>query len=714
MEFLNPLFWAGAAAVAAPIIIHLLNRQRYKKVEWAAMRFIVEAVKRTHRRLKLEEILLLILRCLILLFLVFALARPYLSGSFLGIRTEGNFHAVIAIDATYSMEARIGNQKLIDRAKEMANQIAGTLKRGDKLSVVVMSHRPATLHADPTVRFEQATGEIADLAATHFSGTLDESLETIKSLVGKARPLKSHLFILTDNQSRFWNALQTFESKKVFHDLTNAMGVRTAVIDVGGPLPANLTLANFKIDSPIVIPGVPFRFVADVANYSQAPVSNAEVSLFVNGERVQTQPVSVDAGETTTVTFGHMFAQPGSHAATVQLEPDALATDNQRHLAVSVEESVKVLVVDPVPAARDAESETFFVRMALNPHFSENRQEIAPFRPTLVAASDLGGVNLKDYAAVILANVDQISVTTVNALTDYVKAGGGLLTFVGPRVDPRHYTEQYYRNGEGFLPGPLIAKAGDPSRAKFLKVDIEATDHPIARKFKQDELPFEMYAYQYLRTGDLLPEAHVVARYGDKSPAIVERPIGKGRSVLVTTSCSDANWSEMFLSMTMIMLVQEYGLLLASGGSTTANIQVGDKFTHTLPSGYFQRDLLLVPPSGEPIPQAASQDPSGQLKVSFAEIDRAGVYRLQEKENLIAYFAANVDPTEGDLARISTAELEALRTTHKFTVNSYDQGLQAFDKEAGGKELWMFILAALAMLMFVEMFFAWKFGAHKK
>jgi hypothetical protein len=714
MEFLNPAFWIAGAAIAAPIIIHLLNRQRYKKVEWAAMRFIVEAVKRTHRRLKLEEIILLILRCLILLFLVLALSRPYLSGSFLGIRTEGNFHAVVAIDATYSMEARIGNQKLFDRAKEMANQIAGTLKRGDKLSVVIMSHRPTTLHADPTVRFEQATNEIADLTTTHFTGTLDESLDTIKGLVAKSKPLKSHLFILTDNQARFWNALQTFESKKTFHELTTSLGVRTSVIDVGGPLPANLTVAEFKVDAPILTPGASFRFAAEIANYSQAPVTNAEVSLHINGERLHTQSVSVDAGQTTTVTFSHMFAQSGSYAATVQLEPDALATDNQRHLALMVEESVKILVVDPAPAPRDWESETYAIRLALNPQFSENKQEIAPFRCTLVTAADLGGVNLKDYSAVILANVGQLSTTTVDALTEFVKAGGGLLTFVGPRVDVRHYTDHYYRSGAGFLAAPLTAKVGDPSRAKFLAVDIEPTDHPIPRKLKQENIQFELYAYQYLRTGDLLPESQVIATYGDKSPAIVERKIGKGRSVLVTTSCSDTTWSEMVLSVPMIVVIQEYGLLLASGSYTTSNIPVGDKFTHTLPSGYFQRDLLLVPPSGEPIPQAASQDPSGQLKVSFAEIDRAGIYRLQEKETLIAYFAANVDPTEGDLTRISTSELEALRTAHKFSVTSYDQGLEAFAKEGGGKELWMFVLSLLALLMFVEMFFAWKFGAHKK
>jgi len=167
MEFINPLFLFATGAIAAPIIIHLLNRQRYKKVEWAAMRFVLEAIKRTHRRLRLEEILLLILRCLILVLLAMALARPYITGSLLGLAGDGNRYAIIVLDASYSTGARVGHESAFDRAKKQAAGIIADLQKGDRLSVVVLSHVPHALQADPTSNLEGARTELMNLAPSH-------------------------------------------------------------------------------------------------------------------------------------------------------------------------------------------------------------------------------------------------------------------------------------------------------------------------------------------------------------------------------------------------------------------------------------------------------------------------------------------------------------------------------------------------------------------
>ncbi len=718
MDFLHWGFLAGGAAIAAPIIIHLLNRQRYKRVEWAAMRFIVEAVKRTHRRLKLEEILLLALRCALILLMALLMARPYVTTSLFGMKLEGNQHAIVAIDASYSMNTQVGNQKFFDRAKEVATHVAGTLKRGDKLSVVLMSQRPTTLHSDPTQKFDDAAAEIMNLKASDFGGSLDDSLDLIRNLAIKAKPLKSHLYLITDNQARFWEALQTFESKKAFQDITgpSVLGVKTVLIDVGATVAGNLTVTGFRTDAPLLVPHTPFHFQADVANYSPASVSNVEISLVIDGERLQTQTVSVESGKSTTVTFPHAFTTAGPHAATVQLEVDPLSTDNARHLGLNVEDSVKVLIVDPNPSAKDSESETFFLRMALNPAFSESRQDLAPFRPILASAADLPGMNLREYAFIVLCNLDSLPLPTVQSITDYVRQGGGVWVFLGSKVDPRVYNDVMYRNGEGFLPGPLLAKAGDPTRAKFVRVDLETSDHPIARKFKQEEWPFEMYAYQYITCGQLPSDAQVIARYAldGQSPAVVERAIGKGRCVMITTSCGDLNWSELFASPTMIMLAQEYGLLLSAGISTLSTLQVGDKVSQPLPSGFSRRDLLIQPPSGEPVPHTAAQDDNGVLRVTLDDLARAGIYRVLDRDNVVTYVAANVDPAEGNLDRVPAPELDALRTAYNFTLTTYDKGIEAFSKEGGGKEMWGYVLALLALLMVVEMFFAMKFGAHKK
>jgi hypothetical protein len=716
MEFLTPAFLLGGAAIAAPIIIHLLNRQRYKRVEWAAMRFIVEAIKRTHRRLKLEELILLAMRCAILILLAATLARPYFTGSFLGMRAEGNFHAIVAIDSTYSMEAQVGHQKFFDRAREVAGQIIGTLKRGDKLSIVTASRHAATLHADPTVRFEEAVAELNELKVSHFGGALVDSLETIRTLVTRSKPLKSHIYVITDNQARFWHGLETFENKKLLDDLTSPAvhAARLAVIDVGSPIAGNLAAVSLRADAPIVTPNIPFRFVAEIASFSDAPATT-DVSLSVDGERIMTQSVAVDPGKTSTVTFGYSFPRAGAHYASVELEADPLLTDNRRYFALQVEEMIKVLVVDPKASMRDSETETFGLRMALNPLVSENRQDVSPLRPVMISPEELAVVPLSEYAAVILADVERIPPPVIEALTDYVKNGGGVMVFGGPRVDPASYTQHFFRNGEGFLAAPLTGRGGVTDQSRFTRVDLEPTDHPVVRKLQQEQIQFAMYAYQYLTCGPLPKDAQVIARYvtDTAAPAIVERAIGKGRSVLITTSCGDPAWSEMFVDYPMIPLLHEYALLLGAGARSMNNLAVGDRLSHALAPGPLKRELLLIPPEGTPIPQTVSHD-DGEMRVNFGEVDRAGVYRLTERDSLIACFAGNIDPDESEMERIAAARLDALKAAHNFTVASYDQGLESFSKEAGGKELWLYFLLALGALMAAEMFFAMKFGAHKK
>src|SRR5215210_2154006 len=71
-----PFFWAGLAAVSIPILIHILNRQRFKVVTWAAMEFLLRAMKKNRRRMKFEQMILLATRCLLMFLIAFALARP--------------------------------------------------------------------------------------------------------------------------------------------------------------------------------------------------------------------------------------------------------------------------------------------------------------------------------------------------------------------------------------------------------------------------------------------------------------------------------------------------------------------------------------------------------------------------------------------------------------------------------------------------------------
>jgi len=128
--FLNSLLLYGTALGSVPIIIHLLNKRKFDHVQWAAMRFIQASVEQNQRRLEMEDILLLILRCLILLFLALALARPTMQRA-AGLIGGASVNAVVVVDNSYSMAYEPGGRpdakSHLDQAKLMAKKLIDRL-----------------------------------------------------------------------------------------------------------------------------------------------------------------------------------------------------------------------------------------------------------------------------------------------------------------------------------------------------------------------------------------------------------------------------------------------------------------------------------------------------------------------------------------------------------------------------------------------------------
>ena len=149
LEFLlNPGFlFAGAAAVAAPIIIHLLNRRRFKKINWAAMDFLLEAQRLNRRRVKLEEIILLLLRCLAMILIGLMIARPSLDINVSGLLKAGQTERVIVLDDSLSM-ATIGQQgSPINKASEILQKGIKSLSNNNSQDIftVVRTTDPNTV-----------------------------------------------------------------------------------------------------------------------------------------------------------------------------------------------------------------------------------------------------------------------------------------------------------------------------------------------------------------------------------------------------------------------------------------------------------------------------------------------------------------------------------------------------------------------------------------
>src|SRR4030042_1091718 len=135
--FLAPMFAVvGLVAAAGPILIHLLNRRRYRVVPWAAMDFLREAIFRNRRIMQLRDLLLLALRTLCILAFGAAMAQPFLGSSVVTVDRDQPVHAVLLMDNSLSMGYRELDGTLLDQAKNQARELIEELPRGSRISVL--------------------------------------------------------------------------------------------------------------------------------------------------------------------------------------------------------------------------------------------------------------------------------------------------------------------------------------------------------------------------------------------------------------------------------------------------------------------------------------------------------------------------------------------------------------------------------------------------
>src|SRR4051794_11644734 len=206
-------FWAGLAAVSIPIIIHILNRRRFKTVTWAAMDFLLRAMKKNRRRLRFEQWVLLATRCLVVFLLGMALARPLacenrsLAG--LGGRTGLN---VFVIDNSYSMayEAnRPGDARThLDQAKKIAKALMAQMNSGGESVAIITSSRPAVAvpgFEKPSYNLVAAASAVDRVEQTYGATDLVGALQ-LAMRIGReeARQPVKHLYVLSDATRSAW------------------------------------------------------------------------------------------------------------------------------------------------------------------------------------------------------------------------------------------------------------------------------------------------------------------------------------------------------------------------------------------------------------------------------------------------------------------------------------------------------------------------------
>ncbi len=323
--WLAPAMLGWLAVAAAPLVIHLLSRRRYRETSWAAMEYLLAAVRQQRRRIRFEQWLLLMVRTLLVVLVVLAVAEPYLESAGLAFAPGGRVHRALVFDGSYSMAYKPADKTRFDRAKEIARRIVEESSEGDAFTLVVMSSSPRVVVGTAALSPAAVLQEIDNLQLPHAGADLPAAVAAVRRLVesvGRENPrlVRHEVYFLTDLQRVTWAPKLSKAARAEFLRQSEALAQAASlvVIDVGQPAAENLAVTSLQAADPPVTVGRDVSLAVRLQDFGRQTHAAQPVELFVDGRRIERKEVEVPAGGSASVGFSCRFDAPGDHAVEVR------------------------------------------------------------------------------------------------------------------------------------------------------------------------------------------------------------------------------------------------------------------------------------------------------------------------------------------------------------------------------------------------------------
>lgn len=720
MGFLNPLMLLGLAAISIPVIIHLLNRRKFQRVVWAAMRFLKVSVEQNQRRIHLEDIVLLILRCLLVALIALALARPTIKSEARGM-LSAKTTSVLILDNSYSMSLSDGVSDMFTRARKVAEEIISKMEPGSSCALFLASDIVKPLVPEPTYDVNLLRKTLAEATISGRSSDLLPSLKQAIQLLRSESAIRKEIHLVTDGQYLAW---------KNFKEIQNLLSeakrenIQATIIIVGAQEERNLGISRFSIASGLASVNQPIRFEVQITNFGAKEEKDVKVNISVDENPPCDEAIidSIPSGSSKTVSLFAKFYSDDFHSVTAKIVGDRLPADDMRAVVVRTVKEVRALLIDGNPGAEPREGQAFFLKYALQPVSPSEAQQYF-LKPTVITTKDLTNVKFDDFDVVFLLDVVQLSEPTLAALEFFVKRGGGLVVFPGPQTTRSFYNDVLF-NKFKLLPAMIGDLKGSPEKQEnFFNFQENNYTHPIVEIWNDPASGTLASARFYAAYDLIIPDTKnypanrsvstitntvydlpkIILNYSDGKPAIVEKSLGFGRIVLMS-STANTLWNDLPVRPAYVPLMHRIVGAIMSGQYNNLTIRVGDSFVYRVNNDYLGRDVMVVSPgiSTNSPRQLTRVEMLNELPaIKYNDTDLAGIYTVSiagESVNPIK-FATQSDPNESNLGHLSKEQLDAISRDAK--VLFWRPGIsvqEEIQKNRFGIELW-FPLAIIALLL---------------
>ena len=668
MSFLAPAFFLALGAIAVPILIHLIQRERKRVVMFPSLMFLQRIPYQSVRRRRIRHWFLLAMRVAAITLVVLAFARPFFQqGNLAAAAIAGAREVVILLDQSASM----GYGDHWQRARDAAHKVIAGLAADDKATLVLFGR-----NAEENMR---ATSDRArlnaaiDAAKVGSDGTrYGPALKLAQSILSQSSLKRREAVLISDFQKTGWGSAEDARFPETMTLTTASVASETSNISVPSVTFARTAFAGQER----------VAVTAGIANKGDLPAANVPVTLSVDGHEIETKTATIAAHASSSVTFAPFTVAEANVRGTVRAGTDLLPADNTFHFVVSPSAPVSVAIVD----SGDRAGASLYLTKALSIGSTPS------FQPEVIPASRLTPAVFDKRSVVIFNNTAIAQSLGGGTLRRFVDRGGGVLVVAGERT-------AWLTEDADLLPGKL-GMIVDGTSGRSATLGYRDYSHQVFEVFKAprsgDFTSAHIFRYRSIMPD---PASRILARYDDGAVALAERRTGAGR-VIIWTSTLDDSWTDLPVKPVYLPLVHQLAQYLARYEQTPSWLTVGQVVDLASLAAQIRGDRIVVTPSGQRTTQRANSP-------GLLELAEQGVYEVRAggaTGGRPMAIAVNIDPAEADLAPIDPTELVAAVTGRATAETATAAAPEPLSREDAEKRqaLWWYLIFGGVLLLAAE------------
>ncbi len=725
----HPAYLWGGALVAAPILIHLFFRQRYRVVQWAATDLLRQALTRTRRRIQLEQLIILLLRCLAILLLALLIAKPILNVGATGpsILRGRRSHHIILLDDSFSMEGGAGSDKPWRQVQKVLPEFVRSLARehsGDRLTLLLTS-APQRPYLNGLLLSEKsattAAQRLAALKSSPANANIQAALEELlRQTEAVTEEMNVVAYVVSDYRKKDWNNERQAKAEGPVGDLQKVSKVATELIllDVGEPVEGNLAVTAVELAGKSLLAGVPNRLAVEVRNTGTEPAEDVDVMLQIAGAPAVRRTIpKIPPNSKESVLFQVAFEAEGTAPVTVSLGADDLDVDNTRYFAGIVDDGHEILIVNGEPARKAILDESFYLEKALAPQGPFK----SGFKPVVIAPDEFERVELADYSAVMLCNVANFGGGLAERLQRYVEDGGGLAIFHGDKSLPSYWNVVFAEEAPELAIAELGKVKGDLLETSWATLKIKDESHPIFASFEKPHsilVGVKQFRWWTMTRVEEKPSRPIVT-IDDTELGLIGANVGDGR-LLVSAVPVDDEWSNWPADPGYLVLTNEIANYISRSGRNSLAAAIGEEFSMQLPSAEFKPEMLVKKPErdDQELLRATAAADSKFVVFQHKDTNQPGFYEMElnriDGGEEVRHFAVNVDPAESELERLDTQELlQRIGSTRAQLISEPEHLSQGIANVGNRNDLTTLVIVLLLAVLMAEQFLARRFGEKR-